>query len=62
MFAAMFNHTRIVDLLLSRGADPQARDHAGVSALDAARMMNAHDTAARLEQLLSAEPSNPPPS
>ena len=52
MMAAMFNRTELVDLLLERGADLQARDAQGLSALDAARQMGAADTAAQLERRL----------
>lgn len=44
MFAAMFNRTDIVQLLLARGADPFLLDADGNSLLDAARKMGAADT------------------
>ncbi len=47
MMAAMFNRVEVVDYLISKGADPQAKDANGVTALDAARTMGAVDTAAR---------------
>ena len=50
MMAAMFNRTDIVDLLLARGGDPEARDAAGLTARDLAEKMGAADTAARLAQ------------
>ena len=48
MFAAMFNRSEILRLLIERGADPAARDVDGLSALDVARRMGANDTAALL--------------
>jgi ankyrin repeat protein len=50
MVAAMFNRTDIVDLLIARGANPQARDAGGNSAADAAARMGAADTAAQLSK------------
>ncbi|MFC6590928.1 ankyrin repeat domain-containing protein [Deinococcus lacus] len=55
MLAAMFDRLDILDLLLERGADGQARDAAGFSALDAARQMGAERAAARLTELGLAE-------
>jgi ankyrin repeat protein len=52
MMAAMFNRVEIVDYLISKGADPKAKDANGVCALDAARTMGAVDTTAQLEKLL----------
>jgi uncharacterized protein len=48
MLAAMFNRTAVLDLLIERGANILARDASGLTALDAARIMGANDTAARL--------------
>jgi ankyrin repeat protein len=48
MVAAMFNRTEIVDLLLSRGADVQARDAAGLTAEQLASAMGASDTPEQL--------------
>ncbi|MNR53666.1 Ankyrin repeat protein [compost metagenome] len=45
MTAAMFNRTDIVDLLIAHGANPDARDHRGFSAADAAAFMGAGRTA-----------------
>jgi uncharacterized protein len=60
MIAAMFNRVEIVDLLIGRGANPDARDANGFSARDAAEKMGAPDTAARLADAASARarPSN----
>jgi len=49
MYAAMFDRLEVLELLLSRGASPTHVDAGGASALDAARMMGAARTAARLE-------------
>lgn len=51
MIAAMFNRSAIVERLLARGADPQARDAGGATPLLAARMMGAVDTQALLARL-----------
>jgi ankyrin repeat protein len=51
MLAAMFNRTEMVDLLLAHGADPEARSAQGLTALDAANVMGAAGTAARLARL-----------
>ena len=51
MMAAMFNRTDIVELLIAQGADPDARDASGMSALDAARGMGAADTPTQLARL-----------
>jgi hypothetical protein len=51
MIAAMFNRSAIVERLLARGADPQARDAGGATPLSAARMMGAVDTQALLARL-----------
>jgi len=53
MFAAMFARLDILELLLERGADLQARDSAGTSALDAARTMNAQPSVTWLEERLA---------
>ena len=50
MIAAMFNRSEIVDVLLERGADPQARDAGGLNAGQLAAAMGAVDTAERLSQ------------
>ncbi len=47
MTAAMFNRTDIVDLLIAHGANPDARDHRGLSAA-AAAFMGAGRTATHL--------------
>jgi ankyrin repeat protein len=52
MMAAMFNRVAIVDYLISKGADPKAKDANGVTALDAAKTLGATDTIAQLEKLL----------
>ena len=52
MMAAMFNRTEIIDYLISKGADPKAKDANGITALDAAKTMGATDSAAQLEKLL----------
>jgi uncharacterized protein len=49
MMAAMFNRSAIVDLLLEYGADPRIKDVNGLSVVDAAKLMGAHDTAQQLE-------------
>jgi hypothetical protein len=54
MLAAMFNRLELLELLLQRGADPAARDAAGMTALEAAHKMGAPETARRLEQLQPA--------
>jgi ankyrin repeat protein len=51
MMAAMFNRTEIVDYLISKGANPQARDAKGVTPLAAAQTMGAADTAEQLARL-----------
>ncbi|HBI70089.1 MAG TPA: hypothetical protein DDZ22_14070, partial [Massilia sp.] len=51
MIAAMFNRVDIARLLLARGADPYAVDAAGISTLDAAAKMGAHDTVALLTSI-----------
>ena len=48
MIAAMFNRTEIVELLMVRGADVEARDADGLTAEAAARIMGAPDTPAQL--------------
>ena len=48
MLAAMFDRTGIVDLLLARGADPDARDADGATAEDLAVAMGARGTPRRL--------------
>jgi ankyrin repeat protein len=50
MFAAMFNRTDIVALLLERGAQIDRADHQGNTALACAAAMNAHDAVALLRQ------------
>ena len=57
MYAAMFDRVSALDALLARGAKVDARDGAGLSALDLARAMNARQAVARLEQALD----NPAP-
>lgn len=51
MMAAMFNRVAIIDYLISKGADPKAKDANGITALDAARTMGATDAVALLEKL-----------
>jgi ankyrin repeat protein len=48
MIAAMFNRVELVEYLIGRGANPDARDANGFSARDAAEKMGAPDTVARL--------------
>ncbi len=48
MIVAMFNRVHVVEMLIERGANPDARDANGVSILEAAERMGARDTAARL--------------
>ena len=48
MIAAMFNRLEIVDALLARGADLQARDAGGLTAEALAGAMGAADTAEQL--------------
>ncbi|MGE8396713.1 MAG: ankyrin repeat domain-containing protein, partial [Comamonas sp.] len=50
MFAAMFNRTDIVELLLDRGAQIDKQDNQGTTALACAMAMNAHDAVALLQQ------------
>ena len=50
MYAAMFNRTDMLERLLRAGADPQATDDEGKTALDLARAMGAQDAIALLEQ------------
>ncbi|MNL67848.1 Ankyrin repeats (3 copies) [compost metagenome] len=52
MMAAMFNRVEVVDYLVSKGADPKAKDANGITALEAARTMGASDSVAQLEKLL----------
>ncbi|MNR50786.1 Ankyrin repeat protein [compost metagenome] len=52
MMAAMFNRVEVVDYLISKGADPKAKDANGITALDAAKTLGATDTIAQLEKLL----------
>ena len=52
MMAAMFNRPLIIEYLISKGADPKARDANGITALDAAKTMGATETVAQLEKLL----------
>ena len=52
MMAAMFNRGEIIDYLISKGADPKAKDANGITALDAARTMGATEAVAQLEKLL----------
>ena len=54
MMAAMFNRTAMLDWLLDLGADPSLRDAGGATAADAARVMGAADTAARLDAIAAA--------
>ena len=55
MFAAMFNRTDIVELLLDHGARIDQQDEQGNTALGCAKAMNAHAAAALLEQRLSTQ-------
>ena len=48
----MFNRGEIIDYLISKGADPKAKDANGITALDAARTMGATEAVAQLEKLL----------
>ena len=48
MFAAMFNQRPIIDQLIAAGADANAIDDEGQTALDLARAMGATDAVARL--------------
>ncbi len=52
MMAAMFNRVEVVDYLVSKGADPKAKDANGITALEAARTMGASDTVAQLQKLV----------
>ena len=52
MMAAMFNRTEIIKYLVSKGADPKAKDANGITALDAAKTMGANDSIALLNELL----------
>ncbi|MGI4856868.1 MAG: ankyrin repeat domain-containing protein, partial [Janthinobacterium lividum] len=66
MMAAMFNRTEIVDLLIAHGANPDATDANGVTALDAARRMGAPATEAQLAARLAGgrkagSPADPAP-
>ncbi|MNO02696.1 Ankyrin repeats (3 copies) [compost metagenome] len=56
MFAALFNHPAVVELLLSRGANPRAADLQGNTALGCALAMKA-DAAAALLRSAGAESS-----
>ena len=51
MIAAMFDKVDIATLLLAHGADPAARDKAGLGALDLARSMGARAVPALLERI-----------
>jgi ankyrin repeat protein len=51
MIAAMFNRTEIVDYLVSHGANVDVKDVNGVDAVQAAKLMGAQNTSARLEAL-----------
>jgi uncharacterized protein len=51
MIAAMFNRVEIVAVLLSHGANAQATDSAGNTAVDAAKVMGARDTVVLLEEM-----------
>jgi ankyrin repeat protein len=62
MLAAMFNRTEALDLLLERGARIDAADVNGRTALDAARIMGAADTAARLEHRVNHQVAETVPS
>ena len=48
MMAAMFDRTALLDLLLARGADPAARDAAGLTAAELAKRMGAAEAEAKL--------------
>ncbi|MBA1291767.1 ankyrin repeat domain-containing protein [Pseudomonas lurida] len=52
MMAAMFNRVEMLDYLLAQGANPNATDAQGATALAAAQTMGAMDTAARLQNLV----------
>ncbi len=54
MIAAMFDRTRIVEYLVSRGANLDATDASGVSAADVAQRMGASQALALLQELKSA--------
>ena len=54
MFAALFNRTDIIELLLAHGARADCQDQQGNTALACAKSMNAHDAAAVLEKRLGA--------
>src|SRR6202049_1567784 len=54
MIAAMFDRTRIVEYLVSRGANLDATDASGVSAADVAQRMGASKALALLQELKSA--------
>jgi ankyrin repeat protein len=55
MFAAMFNRTDMVRLLLERGANPLAEDSSGVTILDAAKRMGAASTLELLSRVVAPE-------
>ncbi len=50
MMAAMFDRAEMLDLLLARGADAEARDAGGLTARDLADRMGATQTAAKLRR------------
>jgi ankyrin repeat protein len=51
MFAAMFNRTEIIDLLLTHGADASLQSDDGMTALSLARKMEAQAAAKRLGEV-----------
>jgi ankyrin repeat protein len=53
MIAAMFDRSEIVELLLSQGADPNAKDGTGLTALDMANAMDATNTQNVLQNVRS---------
>ncbi len=55
MFAAMFNRTEIIDLLLSRGADASLQSDDGLTAVSLAQKMDAQ---AAVERLGAVQKSN----
>jgi hypothetical protein len=63
--AAMFDRVPLMELLVERGADAHVRDHAGVSALEAAARMGADHAVAWLTQVglrASRNSSDPDPA
>ncbi len=60
MVAAMFDKADIAELLLAHGADPRARDKAGLGALDLARSMGATAVPALLAGTADRDPTRSP--